>query len=188
MDLIDEKCHACPAFSLRTPDQIKKAGFWHGLFLAELNQMESTKVILLGESYPANRYFYDLDSNYESGGLMYNLKQEFGIKTNREMLLKFRELGVLVYDCAFCPLHLLDSKTDQRHSATHCLKTYKLDFLNENNVPIITFFPAGRRFLKRQLPEINSRIVAEFKFNSLQGIKDEIINICNQIYSRDCIS
>lgn len=180
MQLINIKCQTCPAINLRTPEQVKKISYWYGLFLDEINNQQHKKVILLGESFPANRYFYDLDSNYDSGGLMYNLKQEFGLQTNEKMISRLRELGVVVYDCAFCPLHLLGSKSDQRHAATHCLKSYKLDFLKENTLPIITFFPSKRGFLKTHLPEVASRIVAEFKFNSLQGVRNEILKVCNQ--------
>jgi hypothetical protein len=141
------------------------------LFLSELAHINQIKVILLGESFPVNRYFYDVDSNYDRGGLMYNLKREYGLRTNVDMIEKFRELGVIVYDCAFCPLHLLDNKTDQRHAATHCLKSYKLDYLNKNTCPIITFFPSKRGFLKREVPELIKRIWVEYLFNNLHGIK-----------------
>ena len=172
--LIDANCHSCPARKLRTPEQVKKIEKWHSLFLSELAHINPIKVILLGESFPANRYFYDIDSNYENGGLMYNLRTEYGLKTNIEMIVKFREIGVVVYDCAYCPLHLLETRTDQRHTATVCLKNYKRHFLHQNTCPVITFFPAKRGFLKSELPEIASRITAEFKFNSLQGIREAI--------------
>jgi hypothetical protein len=170
--LIDTKCQNCPASRLRTPDQLKKICSWYELFQSELNHIKPIKVILLGESFPANRYFYDLDSNYEGSGLMYNLRTEFGLQTNIEIIMKFRELRVLVYDCAYCPLHLLESKTDQRQAATICLKNYKRHFLHQNPCPIITFFPAKRGFLRSELPEISSRITAEFKFSALHGIKE----------------
>jgi len=178
MKLIDGKCNSCPAFHQRSPEQIERIEYWYALFLGELRQIKPVKVILLGESYPATRYFYDLDSNYENRGLMYNLKQEFGISTNKKMIIKFRELGVVVYDCAFCPLHLLENKTDQRHAATHCLKSYKLEFFKENTAPIITFFQSKRGFLKSDLPEIEKdRIAGAFNFNSLHGIKNLILSI-----------
>lgn len=170
----DIKCQGCPAVKLRTPEQVKKINRWYSLFLSEIGMVNPIKVILLGESFPANRYFYDIDSNYESSGLMFNLKKEYGLNTELEMIKMFREIGVIVYDCAFCPLHLLDNKTDQRHAATHCLKSYKLDFLEKTNLPIITFFPSKRGVLKRELPEISSRIITEFKFSYLQGIKKAI--------------
>ena len=106
--------------------------------------------------------------------LMFNLRTEYGLKTNIEMITVFRELGVVVYDCAYCPLHRMETKSDQRHAATVCLKNYKRHFLHQNTCPIITFFPAKRGFLKSELPEISSRIVAEFRFSSLQGIREAI--------------
>lgn len=172
--LTDAKCQNCPARVLRTPEQIKKINKWHGLFISELANINPLKVILLGESFPVSRYFYDIDSNYESSGLMFNLKTEYGLQTNIEMIMKFRELGVVVYDCAYCPVHLLETKADQRHAATFCLKNYKRHFLHQNTCPIITFFPAKRGFLKSELPEIEERIIEEFKFSSLQGIEETI--------------
>ena len=172
--LIDAKCRNCPARVLRTKEQVKKIEKLHDIFLSELANINPIKVILLGESFPENRYFYDIDSNYEHGVLMFNLKKEYGIQTNIEMIMKFRELGVVIYDCAYCPLFRLDTKTDQRHAATVCLKNYKRHFLHQNTCPIITFFPAKRGFLKSELSEIASRIIAEFKFSSLQGIEEAI--------------
>jgi hypothetical protein len=127
--LIDAKCQSCPARKLRTPEQVKKINKWYSLFLSELAHINPIKVILLGESFPANRYFYDIDSNYDHGGLMYNLKREYGLRTNIDMIEKFREMEVIVYDCAFCPLHKLTNKSDQQISAPHCLQTYQLDFI-----------------------------------------------------------
>jgi len=171
----DSKCKSCHALRLRTVEQMEKIKRWHSMFILELNQIEEIKLILLGESYPKNLYFYDLDSNYEYGGLMYNLRQEFGVSLNADMIKLFRELGVIVYDCAYCPLCKLDNKVEQRHAATYCLKSYKLDFFNKYNVPIITFFPSKRGLLKRELPEISRKICSEYKFDSLFGIKQSIL-------------
>lgn len=173
--LIDNKCQNCPAKVLRTPVQVKKINKWHSLFISELANINPLKVVLLGESFPVNRYFYDIDSNYENSGLMCNLRTEYGLQTDIEMIMKFRELGVVVYDCAYCPLHLLESKTDQRHAATLCLKNYKRHFLHQNTCPIITFFPAKRGFLKSELPEIASRIISGYQFSKLTGIRETII-------------
>jgi hypothetical protein len=175
--LIDTKCQNCPAIKWRTPEQIKKIKSWYDLFQSELTHIYPIKVILLGESFPANRYFYDIDSNYERSGLMFNLRTEYGLQTNTEMILKFRELGVVVYDCAYCPLHLLDCKTDQRHAATVCLKSYKRHFLHQNTCPIITFFPSKRGFLRREVPEVALRVVADYNFSRLTGIRETIDHI-----------
>jgi len=172
--LIDAKCQKCPARKLRTAEQVKKIEKWYDMFLSELAFINPINVILLGESFPKDRYFYDSESNYGSSGLMFNLKNEFGLKTNTEMIMKFRELGVVVYDCAYCPVRLLEKKTEQRHAATFCLKNYKRHFLHLNTYPIITFFPAKRGFLKSELPEIASRIIAEYQFSRLIGIREAI--------------
>ena len=173
--LVDAKCQNCPARMLRTKEQVKKIEKWHDIFLSELANINPIKVILLGESFPENRYFYDIDSNYEHGGLMFNLKKDYGIETNIEMIMKFRELGVVLYDCAYCPLFRLDIKTEQRHAATVCLRNYGRHFLHQNTCPIITFFPAKRGFLKSELIEIASRIIAEYQFSKLTGIRETII-------------
>jgi len=186
----DSKCQECPAFELRTPEQVKKIQSWHNMFLTEVGLVKPIKLILLGESFPANRYFYDVDSNYEHSGLMYNLKQEFGIKSNSRMIEKLRELGVIVYDCAYCPLCNIGERTATgffhrnnkliRQAATYCLNQYKKEFLLNHDCPIITFFPVNGGFLLRQFPEIRDMIDVKFSFNKLHGIKVTIYNLTNQ--------
>jgi hypothetical protein len=181
-------CQGCPAMLLKTPEQILKINEWHNLFLLETSQITTVKVILLGESYPEKRYFYDAESVYGKKGLRFNLKKEFGLETDEDLKLYFRNFGIVVYDCAFCPLHKLTTNyegsrnrrlnTQIRHAATHCLKAYKLDYLKSQNAPIISFFPKNGGWLinevKKSLPDLKARLVNQYYFNDLQGIKNAI--------------
>ncbi|MFC2113321.1 hypothetical protein ACFLTA_08640, partial [Bacteroidota bacterium] len=132
------------------------------------------KFILLGESFPQNRYVYDLDTAYNSGGLRFNLMKEFEIADEKYLIEFLENKQTVIADCAYCPLCYLEKPSQKRHAATHCLKSYKLDFLRSNEAKIITFFPRNSGFLKRELPEIQNRVIKDCKFSNLKGLKDLI--------------
>jgi len=166
------KCDGCPALPLRTKDQLHRIKQWEKLRTKEIETMIEIKLYLLCESIPANRFFYDLDSEYDNGGLRYNLKEELELDSDYDVLEYFSQNGIVLADCALCPLHQLDSNTEKRHAATFCLKnnTYKILDINPN-APIVTIFPKHRGYLKTDFPEIEKRKVDEFSFNNLYGLK-----------------
>jgi hypothetical protein len=172
--LDNNKCKDCPARRLRIDEQIKKINHWHGIFLSEVEKVNPIKIILLGESFPKDKYIYDLKTNYDTSGLRYNLRVEFGQQSDNDLMLLFRELGIIVYDCAFCPLHRLNDDVEKILAATQCLMSYKIDLLNNTDCPIITFFPKGRGYIETEVPSVTSRIVARFQFSKLQGLKTTV--------------
>lgn len=175
---IDERCSNCPAIHLRTRDQLVKINKWINLFNEQLSLINDMQYILLGESFPPNRYIYDLTTNYSSG-LRHNLRKELAIESDSRLIEYLQKNGILIYDCAFCPLCNLSRPSQKRHAATYCLKAYKIDFLNSNKAKIITFFPKNSGFLKRELPILQSRVIKEFNFSNLTGL-NEIINKNNR--------
>lgn len=170
-------CEGCLSLSLRDELQLQKINHWYSLRIQQLELVNQPRVIFLCESFPKDRYIYDLETKYHNKGLRFNLKTELynSSCTDEQFILNLRSDKILILDCAFCPLYLLDSNTFKRQAATHCLKQHTLPILNQfPNIPIITIFPRNRGFLKRQFPDLSGRIVANFDFGNLKGLKNTL--------------
>jgi len=173
MKINELKCEGCPALSLRDQEgrhlKIKK---WEKLRDKAIEEIKKIKLYLLCESIPANRFFYDLDSDYTKDGLRLMMMDELELDTDTDVIKYFRKRGVVLADCAFCPLHDLDLKPEKQKAASLCLRNHNLKILQINpTAPIITIFPANRGYLKTEFPEIESRKVAAFSFMKLSGLK-----------------
>jgi len=151
------------------------------------------KLYILTESIPYSRFVYDVQSNYRvKVGLRTRLCKELinarcppNVRhcnhcQNFNVLLDYlRNEGILIVDCAFCPLHLLENKfKNRRYAATLCLNNNTIEYLKVTpNAPIITIFPCNCGFLRRKKPYVQSRVVEEFSFSNLEGLKDAIEQI-----------
>lgn len=169
-------CNDCPAINLKKQILIDHCEY---LKQEAIKKMGTIKIFLLGESLPENRYIYDLSTDYTNNGLRYNLRMELTNGGPNEQLLNYlNKRGILITDCALCPLHKLDNNKDRRTAATICLKRntrYYLDSFPE--AKIITFFPSSCGFKKKELPDLAKRIQKEFNFNKLEGLKEVVNNL-----------
>lgn len=149
-------CEDCPCYSLLTEKRKKQILRWNELFDDNLSKIKEVKFILLGESIPNNRYFYDKQSDYKDSGLRYVFREELNMSSDDELFLYLQEKGIVIVDCAFCALHLLQKKSARRrHSATYCLLNYKKELLLKyTDTHIVSFFPSKCGLLKRQTPDI----------------------------------
>jgi len=175
VDLTSLNCENCPALYLRDK-QLPKIARCEALRDKEFRSLKEIKLYLLGESIPANRFFYNRDSDYSTDGLRFWLRKELvGDGTEEELFDYLREKGILLVDCAICPLHTLKEIGDKILAATLCLQRNTLGYLSLNpQAPIITIFPSGRGFAKDSLPEVNKRVVCHFQFTKLAGLKKVI--------------
>lgn len=176
----DNICSKCPAFELRTSTEIRRIENRIKLRIRELEIIGIPKLIILCESFPQNVYFYDLE--YPANiGLRAKLKHELYGNISDEIFIQYlRNDKIIIHDCAYCPLHMLGEgqSTKMRHAATTCLKNYNFDIFNEfPENPIITIFPRNRGFLRNQIPEITSRIKANYSFNNLLGLRKNIVDL-----------
>lgn len=178
-------CFSCPASHLLTESRKRTILKWESKRQSNIDRMKKIRLILLGESMPSKRYFYDINTSYEDNGMRYNLKKEFDQSelTDVQFFQSFRRKGIVLHDCGFCPVHKLNSNTEKRNAATFCLLTQNIEFLHLTpEIPIITIFPFNRGWLKNEVPDsIKKRIIAEFSFNKIKGIKD----LYNEIKSKD---
>jgi len=167
------ECEGCPALSLRNQEgQLLKIKKWEKIRAKAIEEVGEINLYLLCESIPANRFFYDLDTDYEKKGLRFNIKEELGLPSDQAVLNYFHRRGIVLADCALCPLFLLDSNADKRHAASHCLKNNTGSILNINpEAFIITIFPAHRGYLKNEFSDIERRKIGEFSYNDLTGLK-----------------
>ena len=80
--------------------------------------------------------------------------------------------GIALYDCALCPLYLIDNNALRRKAATHCFMSINNVYLRKHpEVPLVTIFPAKIGFLKTEIPvEIISRVKGEFSFSDHTGL------------------
>lgn len=171
-------CNSCPARPLRTDIQLAKIERWESMRESQVKKLHLINLYLLGESIPANKFIYDPNSKYLNSGIRHLMKIELGIDSDEEFFDFLNKNGILIADCAFCPLHKLESEQSRIDAATICLSRHTKGILNINpEAPIITFFPKGKGFDKPQLPEIQDRIVGSFQFSRLSGLKDLINNI-----------
>lgn len=177
------KCLKCPAYHLLDDNRKHRIEIWEGRKEKYVRRIKKLRLILVGESMPANRYFYDINSDYENGGMRINLQKEFDQMeiSESQFLESFTRKGIILHDCALCPLYLLKghSLAMFRKIATYCFLTHNMDMVTANeNVPIATIFPSNRGWLKTEIPwDIRSRINAEFSFSNLTGLKDLYLKI-----------
>ena len=181
INLTSLNCTNCPAEYLRD-NQLSKIRRWEGQRFQEYRLLHEIKLYLLGESIPAGRFFYDQASKYSKNGLRYLLKKELvGNGTEGELFTYLRERGILLVDCAICPLHKLKCNNDKILSATFCLQRNTISNLYLNPIaPIITIFPKNRGFLKESLPNIQNRIIGQFQFSKLNDLKKTIENLLEE--------
>ena len=180
MDDKYSKCQKCPAFHLLSEERKQKIERWEYKRDRYIERMKRVKLILLGESMPANRYFYDLNTDYENSGLWFTLKKEFNkLEISDSLFLESMvRYGIVLFDCALCPLFELDANTLRCKAATHCLMSINQIHLRQNpDVPIVTIFPSKMGFLKSDIPvEILLRVKCEFSFSNQSGL--------NQLYEK----
>ena len=145
------------------------------------------------ESIPHGRFVYDPQSNYyRNRGLRIQLCREL-INANcpsninhcnqcphfNQLLDYLRNEGILIVDCALCPLHKLQRYRDRRVAATLCLNNNTGVYLNVTpnvtpNAPIVTIFPSNCGFHKSRKPHVRNRVRKEFGFSNVEGLKDTI--------------
>ena len=175
------KCLKCPAFHLLSEERKQKVDKWEYKRDKYIERMKSIKLILLGESMPANRYFYDINTDYENRGLRYSMKKEFNkLEISDSLFLESMvRKGIVLFDCALCPIYLIDNNTLRRKAATHCFMSINHVYLRKYpEVPIVTIFPAKMGFLKTEIPvEIISRVKGEFSFSDQTGLNQLYENI-----------
>ena len=154
-----------------------------------LQRYGQIKLYILTESIPYSRFIYDRQSNYCANvGLRTRLCREL-INANcppninhcsqcpnlNKLLNYLRDKGILIVDCALCPLYRLNKFSARRHAATICLNNNTIAYLNVTpNAPIITIFPLNCGFLKTKKPHVQSRVVKEFRFGNLTGLRKAI--------------
>uniref|UniRef100_A0A7J2TLC4 Uncharacterized protein n=1 Tax=Archaeoglobus fulgidus TaxID=2234 RepID=A0A7J2TLC4_ARCFL len=149
------------------------------------------KLYILAESIPKNRFVYDRDSDYRKG-LRKNLCEELlnecpkHVKSCREcrnfdeLMEYLRSKGILIVDCALCPLHRISQTKIRVKAAVNCLKNNNIHYLEISaDAPVIAILPKNVKSslienLKESLPEIGIRIVGDFQFTRLQGLKSTI--------------
>jgi len=172
-------CESCPAQHLLNFELIEKN---EKLREIALTAIDNVRLILLGESTPANRFVYDLNTDYSNNGLRFNLRYELvDGNGDKELMSYLTNNGIIILDTALCPLHKLNSKKDRRDASTICLKRHTIKYFNYlKAVPIITFFPSRCGFKKSEINILNSRIKAEFSFSDLKGLKEIIESIISE--------
>ena len=211
IDLQSVDCRGCPAQRLKAGRGYGSSQnmSWRGwveycesLRRAECEAIVETrggvKLYILAESIPRTRFVYDRRSNYHErharkGLRTWLCKELLGVSCPPDighcsqcphldrLLELLRCKGILIVDCALCPLHRLDKK-DRRRAATLCLQNNTKRYLDiAPNAPIITVFPAGCGFLRRQLPNVQRRVVREFAFENLSGLKSTIEQILGDL-------
>jgi len=170
---------------LLTEERKKIVERWEERRSNYIKKIKTVKLILLGESIPNSRYFYDVNSEYNTEGLRYTMKKEFS-KTNisdSEFLLFLSRKGIILYDCALCPLHKLDDNTARRHAATYCFLTITNKELQKHShlIPIATAFPKKKGLLISKISEnINARIKQSYPFSSQKGLFDFYNNLTDK--------
>ena len=174
-------CTSCPALYLKD-SRIDKLKIWEKMRENAISSINQINIFLLGESIPNKRFFYDKQSDYSKDGLRFLLRQELINDDSDEKLFGYmRTNGIVLTDCAVCPLHKLNENNDKILAATFCLSRNTKLYLSLNpNAPIITIFPYKRGFDKNSLPDIGKRIVANFQFTNLNGLKKTIEKLLNK--------
>ena len=177
MDLDKLNCSGCPALVLRD-ECLEWIGHCEELRELELSRMKSVKCFILTESIPYRNFIYDLNTRSR---LRSNLIREFNVESPQELLNYLREKGVLIVDLALCPLHRFGKKKSlRRRAATLCFErhTYKyVELYPEAKIVLIVPYRCGLLKRSRAYGMIKNRIVAEFKFSRIDGLR-EIIGGC----------
>jgi hypothetical protein len=168
------KCQKCPAFNLLSDERKQQVERWENKRDNYIKRMKKVRLILIGESIPANRYFYDVNSDYNEQGLRYTLKKEFNkLDLSDEMFLESMvRKGIILFDCALCPLHRLEDNTLRREAATYCFLSINIQHLiNYPSTPIVTIFPNHLGFLRTKIPSgIMEREIGRFSFTDQTGL------------------
>jgi hypothetical protein len=169
-------CLKCPAFHLLTDERKRKIERWEQKRERYIERIKNPLLILLAESMPENRYFYELETDYDGNGLRYSLKKEFDkVDLSDSLFLQsLSRKGIILFDCALCPLYKFNDKSSMREAATFCFLNNNQKFIEKYpEVPIVTIFPSKRGFLKTKIPvTISNRVIAEFKFRDQTGLRD----------------
>lgn len=176
VDLNSLECDNCPAKPWKDR-QLCKITKWESIRKRIADSLPTINLYLLGESIPYNRFVYDEDSDYSANGLRYYLRAELiGSHSDDKLYEYLKQRGILLVDCALCPLHKLKSnKKKRRDAATLCLKRNTLPYLEINiSAPVITIFPSGCGFACGSMPQVERRIAARFQFTRLAGLKNTI--------------
>lgn len=169
-------CNNCKANNLVDAKRIAQINLWEYARDNYVKRIEKVQLILLGELMPANRYFYDISIPYKDGGLRNTLKNEFNKQNQSDshFLDYLVQEGIILFDCALCPLHKLKKNSMRRKAATHCFLTINMHHLLEYPaIPIVTIFPNNCGYLKREIPEeISKRVIAGFSFSNQTGLNN----------------
>lgn len=172
-DLKELECSKCPAngFINIQLKHIELSEYYREINLKRINEV---KLILLCESIPAGRFFYNPHSVYDESGLRYLMRGELTPRGTEEDLFEFMiNNGIILLDCALCPLHKFGSDYTLRIiAAKYCLEYNNIAKLNEfPSVPIIKIFPKNSDFDEISFPEIKKRIIKRYEFKKIYGLK-----------------
>ena len=174
VDLGKLDCSGCPALVLRD-ECLEWIRHCEELRESELSRMESVKYFILAESIPYRNFIYDLNTRSR---LRSNLMRELDVSSPRELLDYLREKGVLIVDLALCPLHRFGKKKSlRRRAATLCFERHTHKYVElYPEARIVLVVPSCCGLLKGSKAHnmIKNRIVAEFKFNKINGLKEII--------------
>jgi len=163
----------CPAVELRNIARISEVESLRRKAFDDL--AVPPRLIVLCESTPPDRFVYDRRSRYANSGLRANLRKELVDCESDEALFDFMNTrGIWIVDAALCPLHegrRLSNK-QRRLAATTCLRMHTSAYLEQfPALPIVAIFPSNCGFLRKQLPDLNRRIVRWFGFSDLTGLR-----------------
>src|SRR5258706_4838593 len=132
VDLKNLNCEDCPALYLRDK-QLAKINRWETIREEVTLSIEKINLYLLGESIPANRFFYDKSTDYSMDGLRYFMRLELADGGSDDQLFAYlKDNGILLVDCALCPLHRLKEQNDKILGATFCLQRNTMGYLRLN--------------------------------------------------------
>ena len=113
--------------------------------------------------------------------MRYTLKKEFGkIEISDSLFLEsMARKGIVLYDCALCPLYLIENNVLRRKAATHCFMAINRFNLDEHpGIPVATLFPVGQGYIKKEIPaEILSRVKGEFSDADQSGLSEFLISL-----------
>lgn len=178
LDVENFNCNTCPALYLKSK-QIEQIKCWESIREEAIRAINSINIYLLGESIPEKRFFYDKNTDYSHDGLRYYVRKEL-VKngTDEELFGYMTRNGIVLVDCAVCPLYKIKQDNDRVIAATFCLARNTQQYLKMNSeAPIITIFPLKGGFAKNSLLQIEKRIVGKFQFTRLNGLKALVENV-----------
>lgn len=175
IDFENLNCNDCPASRLLDIKRIKDCENLREVEIKSILKRKHIKLFLLCESLPAKGFVYDRSSDCSRGSLRYNLRNELVNRgTDKDLFDYLRKHGIIIIDCALCPLHKLINKRSEISSDNMSRASHQI-FLDLNpKVPIVTIFPSRCGFLKRKMPRIQDRVKYKFQFKNLKGLKNAI--------------